>query len=80
MPIVTNHDPLDLPRLANGCQVIFAPCAPGLVRMVGLDPNGQWLGEMMCRECDCSAELVEAVQRRVASWGPQLPTGPHLVR
>jgi hypothetical protein len=79
MPIVTNQDPLELPRLANGCQVIFAPCAPGLVRLMGLDPEGRWLGEVLCRECDYSPDLLDAVRQRIASWGPQPPTGPRLV-
>lgn len=52
-------------RVVNGGRVSAIPAPNGIIRIVGLANNGDWIAEFACRERDFDERLVHRMERHV---------------
>lgn len=52
-------------RTVNGGRVSAVPAPNGIIRIVGLANNGDWIAEFACRERDFDDRFVRRMERHV---------------
>ncbi len=53
-------------RLVRGGKVRFFPSPGGVIRIVGMAEDGEWIAEFSCREEDFTEAFLRRMERHVA--------------
>lgn len=52
-------------RVVRGGRVLFYPAAEGIVRLVGLGLQDEWVCEFACREADFQERYLRSMERHI---------------